>query len=80
MRDAPPGGMFYASNADLPESIRKHLPHHAQDIYRAAFNDAHARYGPAHEETAHRIAWGAVKRRYVQLSAGIWVQRSHPHA
>lgn len=80
MRDAPPLGMPYASNADLPEPIRKHLPQHAQDLYRAAFNDAYARYGPAHEETAHRIAWGAVKRRYVQRAAGVWVARAHHHA
>ncbi|MFP4897032.1 ChaB family protein [Paraburkholderia sp. EG304] len=27
----------YFSNADLPESVRDHLPQHAQEIYRAAF-------------------------------------------
>jgi cation transport regulator len=65
--------MPYASNADLPAPVRDHLPEHAQDIYRAAFNNAWARYadrGPAeHEEIAHRIAWAAVKRRYRKLGA-----------
>jgi cation transport regulator len=67
--------MPYASNAELPASLRKRLPRHAQDIYRAAFNDAYTTYGSAREAIAHRIAWAAVKRRYVQRSAGIWVAR-----
>ena len=67
--------MPYTTNADLPTPLRKRLPSHAQDIYRAAFNDAYDRYGAAHEAIAHRIAWAAVKRRYVQLTAGIWTQR-----
>ncbi len=60
--------MPYRSNADLPLSVRGHLPPHACDIYRAAFNrafDAHAG-DPRQEEAAHRIAWAAVKRRYVK--------------
>ncbi len=60
--------MPYASNDDLPLSIRSHLPPHAQDIFRAAFNNTWERYGArAHErreEIAHRIAWSAVKRQY----------------
>lgn len=67
--------MPYATNADLPDPVRHTLPHHAQDIYRAAFNDAFARYGPSREAVAHRIAWAAVKRRYVQRAAGFWVAR-----
>ena len=31
--------MPYASNDDLPASLQKALPAHAQDIYRAAFNN-----------------------------------------
>ena len=68
--------MPYATNADLPLADRAHLPRHAQDIYRAAFNDAHKRYGADREATAHRVAWAAVKRRYVHRTAGIWVERS----
>jgi cation transport regulator len=67
--------MPYSANTDLPQRLRKVLPAHAQDIYRAAFNDAFARYGPKREATAHRIAWAAVKHRYMQRAAGFWVPR-----
>jgi cation transport regulator len=68
--------MPYASKEDLPSALRAHLPPHAQDIFRAAFNNAWATYG-AHqpsrrEEIAHRIAWAAVKRRYRKLGEN-WV-------
>ena len=67
--------MPYASNSDLPVRLRRVLPRHAQDIYRAAFNNAFAHYGRDHEATAHRIAWAAVKRQYVHRAAGFWVRR-----
>ena len=60
--------MPYSYNFELPMSVRSHLPEHAQDIYREAFNhafDAHTG-DPRQEEAAHRIAWAAVKRRYVK--------------
>jgi cation transport regulator len=53
--------------------VRAHLPPHAQDIYREAFNHAWERYGD--EATAHRVAWAAVKRLYVK-DHGSWVPRS----
>ena len=58
--------MPYESNEDLPPAVRAHLPPHAQDIYRAAFNHAWESYAARarREEIAHRIAWSAVKRRY----------------
>ncbi|MBS0561892.1 MAG: ChaB family protein [Proteobacteria bacterium] len=60
--------MPYASNADLPDEIRHVLPEHAQDIYRAAFNNAWITYGGEGDEaTPHRVAWAAVKRRYRKL-------------
>jgi cation transport regulator len=68
--------MPYPKSSDLPAPVRKHLPQHAQDIYRAAFNDAYARYGAAREAIAHRIAWAAVKRRYIQRAAGFWEPRN----
>ncbi len=34
--------MPYRTNADLPASVRYHLPEHAQDIYREPFNHAYA--------------------------------------
>ena len=62
--------MPYRTNADLPESVKNVLPAHAQDIYRDAFNHAWDEYAdPAkrrsnasHEETARRVAWGAMVR------------------
>lgn len=65
--------MPYDRNADLPESVRDNLPPHAQDIYRAAFNNAWDEYG--HDESrAHRVAWGAVEREYHKDSSGKWVK------
>jgi len=70
--------MPYASNADLPPSVRSHLPIHAQDIFRSAFNHAWDTYGAAEpervEEIAHRVAWAAVKKRYRKLGEA-WVPR-----
>ncbi len=66
--------MPYAANDDLPAQVRHNLPAHAQDIYREAFNHAWRQYG-GNEETAHRVAWAAVKRRYVKRN-GAWVPRS----
>ena len=61
--------MPYATNAELPPSVRAHLPPHAQDIYREAFNHAYAAHAGdvRQEEAAHRIAWAAVKRSYVKV-------------
>jgi cation transport regulator len=68
--------MPYRTNDDLPDSVRDHLPDHAQDIYREAFNHAFAAHaGDARrEEAAHRIAWAAVKRSYVK-AGGSWIAR-----
>lgn len=68
--------MPYRSNRALPEPVQRHLPPHAQDIYREAFNhafDAHAGE-TRQEEIAHRIAWAAVKRSYVKVGDS-WVHR-----
>lgn len=61
--------MPYLSNNALPSSVRNHLPPHAQDIYREAFNHAFVSHigEPRQEEIAHRIAWAAVKRSYVKV-------------
>ncbi len=66
--------MPYASNDDLPPSVRDHLPPHAQDIFREAFNHAFARH--ADEATVFRIAWAAVKRRYEKAADGEWVPKA----
>ena len=67
--------MPYSQNSDLPPSVRRHLPGHAQDIYRAAFNRAFEAHSgdPRQEEAAHRIAWAAVKRRYIK-QGDEWVE------
>lgn len=72
--------MPYDSNAALPESIRHVLPSHAQDIYRAAFNNAFSEYAgdPRREEIAHRVAWAAVKKKYVK-DGEHWVASGHEH-
>lgn len=69
--------MPYHSNLDLPASVRRHLPEHAQDIYREAFNHAFEAHAGdlRQEEAAHRIAWAAVKRRYVK-EGDQWVERA----
>lgn len=68
--------MPYSRNEDLPAGVREHLPAHAQEIYRAAFNHAYAAHqnDPRQEEAAHRIAWGAVKRQYEKRD-GLWQRR-----
>ena len=65
--------MPYKATTDLPESVRDHLPKHAQEIYRAAYNSAWDEYG--HDEArAHRVAWGAVEREYHKSAEGRWVR------
>ncbi|HME26268.1 MAG TPA: ChaB family protein [Acetobacteraceae bacterium] len=55
--------MPYGSNDELPPSVADHLPPHAQDIFREAFNHAWQEYR-GDEERAFRVAWAAVKRKY----------------
>ncbi|CAN5166803.1 putative cation transport regulator ChaB [soil metagenome] len=72
--------MPFTSNNDLPENIQGILPKHAQDIFREAFNSAYEEYkkpqdrkGDASlEETAHRVAWAAVKNKYEKGSDDNW--------
>uniref|UniRef100_B8HZ88 ChaB family protein n=1 Tax=Cyanothece sp. (strain PCC 7425 / ATCC 29141) TaxID=395961 RepID=B8HZ88_CYAP4 len=64
--------MPYNQLDDLPQSVTEHLPHHAQEIYQAAFNNAWEEYDQD-EERAHRIAWAAVKHQYIKNeSTGYW--------
>ncbi len=57
--------MPYENLTDLPESVRNHLPKHAQEIYRAAFNHAWEEYSHD-EDISHRVAWSAVKKKYIK--------------
>lgn len=70
--------MPYQTNDDLPFSVQAHLPSHAQDIYREAFNHAFEAHAddPRQEEAAHRIAWAAVKRSYVKVGSS-WIRRAN---
>ena len=76
--------MPYNSNADLPKAVQNVLPDHAQDIYREAFNNAYDQYKSPEsrrddsdrEETAHRVAWSAVKESYHKEADDKW----HPDA
>ena len=80
MQFALAGDMPYATNEELPPTVRAHLPEHALDIYREAFNHAYDRYPHTDEGRIHRIAWAAVKRVYEKI-AGQWVRRDvwrHP--
>jgi cation transport regulator len=75
--------MPYDKRSDLPDGVRSNLPAHAQDIYLAAYNSAWdeyaepgARRGDAsREETAHKVAWAAVKQRYEKDDVGDWVTK-----
>ena len=66
--------MPYKTISSLPDSIQNVLPHHAQEIYLAAFNSAYSGYKDpqkratkeSREETAHKVAWAAVKKKYVK--------------
>ncbi|MDA8348904.1 MAG: ChaB family protein [Pseudomonadota bacterium] len=60
--------MPYQTHSQLPPAVRSYLPGHAQVIFRQAFNPTfHAHPGASRqEEIARRIAWAAVKRRYVK--------------
>ena len=66
--------MPFPSASDLPTSIRKVLPTHAQHIYKEAFNSAYDEYkstadrrgGEDRETVAHKVAWAAVKQKYAK--------------
>ncbi|GGB57975.1 ChaB family protein [Fictibacillus barbaricus] len=62
--------MLYESLKELPEGVRDHLPHHGQEIYKEAFNSAIKEY--KEEETAHKVAWSAVKHKYEKTEDGKW--------
>ncbi len=76
--------MPYKVNSDLPESVQNVLPSHAQAIYREAFNSAYDEYkspsdrkgDASREETAHRVAWAAVKQKYDKGADDKWHDKS----
>ncbi|MBZ0302598.1 MAG: putative cation transport regulator ChaB [Anaerolineae bacterium] len=77
--------MPYDKLSDLPDSVRDNLPKHAQEIYQAAYNNAWDEYkdpedrrgDASREETAHRIAWAAVKKQYEKNGdSGKWKKKT----
>ena len=64
--------MPYDSIQELPDSVKNNLPKRAQEIYKEAFNSAWDHYDKpeerrgraSREETAHKVAWAAVKQKY----------------
>jgi cation transport regulator len=74
--------MPYRSLSELPESVQKHLPKHAQQIYLRAYNNAWNEYRDPRkrrdslEATAHRVAWAAVKEVYRKCADGKWRKRA----
>lgn len=75
--------MPYRERSELPEGVRENLPAHAQDIYLAAFNSAWDGYADpddragdaTREETAHKVAWSAVKGQYEKGEDGRWREK-----
>lgn len=69
--------MPYKSVTELPDTVRAHLPKHAQEIYQQAFNNAWQEYTQRddREAVAHKVAWAAVKKQYVK-SGDNWVKKS----
>ncbi len=66
--------MPYKEISNLPDSVKEHLPKHAQEIFLAAFNNATKEYDT--EESAFRVAWSAVKRDYEKGDNGQWHKKS----
>ena len=72
--------MPYEKNEELPKQVRDNLPKKAQDTYRNAYNNAYEQYkdpkerrdDASREETAHRVAWAAVKKTYTKGEDGRW--------
>ena len=76
--------MPYNSLDELPDSVRDNLPNHAQEIYMKAFSNAWDEYADpeerrgdaSREETAHKVAWAAVKNVYKKgEESGEWKKK-----
>lgn len=78
--------MPYSVNTELPLGVQKHLSEHAQDIYREAFNHAYETYKDTQkrrdlneslEGISHKIAWGAVKKKYQKGEDNNWHEKEN---
>ncbi|HEY7712295.1 MAG TPA: ChaB family protein [Candidatus Entotheonella sp.] len=74
--------MPYHRLAELPDSVKDHLPKHAQEIYQEAYNSAWEQYADpdkrrgdaSREEVSHKVAWSAVKKQY-KKKGDRWVRK-----
>ncbi|HIA91681.1 TPA: cation transporter [Candidatus Saccharibacteria bacterium] len=66
--------MPYSNLSDLPDQVKDNLPHHAQEIYKEAYNSALEQYDD--EQRSHQTAWAAVKNKYHKNQDGEWVEDS----
>lgn len=74
--------MPYKQIQELPDAVKEALPKHAQEIYKEAYNNAwdyyadpkNRRVDASREETAHRVAWAAVKEVY-EKENDHWVKK-----
>jgi cation transport regulator len=65
--------MPYASNQNLPDTVKRNLPEGAQSIYRNAFNSAFEKNND--DEKSAQIAWGAVKNAgWEKNDKGEWIK------
>ena len=75
--------MPYQTVTQLPRSVKDNLPKHAQEIYKEAYNSAWDQYDQpeerrgdaSREETAHKVAWNAVKSKYEKDEKGRWHEK-----
>jgi cation transport regulator len=74
--------MPYDTLEELPENVKNVLPKQAQEIYKEAYNSAWDHYDDpqdrrddqSREETAHKVAWSAVKEIY-EKKDGKWQKK-----
>lgn len=72
--------MPYNTIDDLPDNVTNVLPKHAQEIFVEAFNNAYDQYknpedrknDDDRENTARRVAWSAVKKKYAKGDDDKW--------
>jgi cation transport regulator len=76
--------MPYTTIDDLPGSVQKNLPVHAQEIFLEAFNSAWKEYADpekrrgkeSQEEVSFRVAWAAVEKVYAKNGkTGVWERK-----
>jgi cation transport regulator len=76
--------MPYNTIDELPDSVKNHLPQHAQEIYKEAFNHSWIQYANPEkrrtietlEEVSHKVAWSAVKKMYEKSDSGEWIKKT----